>query len=104
MTEIALQGYGAGDSMAMTQSFQVSFSLDLVTWQLYKEENVVKVNYYMASKMSRANNKIQHADWPKIGPITSNTSPASYWTDFLLTQARIDTLINDCLFFFTDLN
>ena len=35
--------------------------------------------YYMASQIARANNQIQHADWPKIAPITSHTRPGSYW-------------------------
>ena len=28
--------------------------------------------YFMASQIARANNRIQYADWPKIGPITSH--------------------------------
>ena len=43
MTEVALQGYGAQNSMAMTTSFQVSTSVDLSNWKLYKEEDSVKV-------------------------------------------------------------
>ena len=46
------------------------------------------VHYYMVSQISRANNQIQHANWPKMGPITCHTRPGSYWTNFLLTQSR----------------
>ena len=49
--------------------------------------------YYMASQISRANNQIQHADWPRIGPVTSHTRPGSYWTDFSLTRVHVFTLL-----------
>ena len=41
----------------------------------------------MTSQISRANNQIQHSDYPKIGLITFHTRPGSYWTDFLLMRA-----------------
>ena len=43
--------------------------------------------YYMTSQISRADNQIQHADWPKIDPITSDTRLGSYWTDLSLKLA-----------------
>ena len=56
----------------------IQYTQYVIQYTLFLKMN----HYYMASQISRANNQIQHTDWPKIGPITSHTRSRNYWTDF----------------------
>ena len=54
---------------------RISGKIEHILFQIYANINLIQGIYYMASQIARANNQIQHVDWPKIGPITSHTRP-----------------------------